>query len=253
MTTNNFWQRVFTAVLGGTAFVFLLTFHLYTYYFLWGVIVLFCIWEWKNMFKLPFGLGLYIFFFLSAVMVFAITDKQNQIWLLLYTVLPLLLLKKVSFSQILYTLLGIIYLGIPVYILYGIVQQEQLFYLRILFVVTVVWTSDISAYLTGKYFGKHLLIPRISPKKTWEGLLGSFVFSAVTVFVWFQGGWVTEQRYIWVGILTAVSAPVGDLMESAIKRKAYIKDTSQFLPGHGGFLDRFDGFFFALATQYWIF
>lgn len=251
MTTNNFLQRTFTAVIGGTVFIFLLTAHLYTFYFLWGAILLFGIWEWKNMFQLPFWLGLYIFIVLGAVLAFTLTDAQSQIWVLLYAVLPVLLLKNVSFSHVLHTFLGIIYFGVPAYILY-ITAQNEPFYLRVLFVITVVWTSDISAYLTGKYFGKHLLIPRISPKKTWEGLFGSFLFSAVTIFIWFKAEFITEQKYIWIGIITALATPLGDLIESAIKRKANIKDTSQLLPGHGGFLDRFDGFFFAIAAQYWI-
>ncbi len=204
------------------------------------------------MFQLPFWLGLFVLIFLSVVLTFAIIDRQNKIWVVVYVFLPLVLFRNVSFSQILYVLLGIIYLGVPAYILYMTAQQEQSFYLRILFVITLVWTSDISAYLTGRYFGKHLLIPRISPKKTWEGLLGSFFFSTLVIWVWFQAKFVTEQKYLIIGVLTAVSTPVGDLIESAIKRKAEIKDTSQFLPGHGGFLDRFDGFFFAVATQFWI-
>lgn len=204
------------------------------------------------MFQLPLWLGLYMFVFLSAVLTFAIKGIQNQMMVLLYAFLPLVLFKNVSFSQMLHTLLGIIYLGVPAYILYMTTQQEQSFYLRILFVITLVWTSDISAYLTGRYFGKHLLIPRISPKKTWEGLLGSFLFSILVIWVWFQAKFVTEQKYLIIGVLTVVSTPIGDLIESAIKRKAEIKDTSQFLPGHGGFLDRFDGFLFAVATQFWI-
>lgn len=251
MITNNFLLRTLTALIGGVIFIFLLITHPYSYYFLWSVIFLFCVWEWKNMFELPFVMFVYIFLALVAILVLALTHVSKQTWLLLYAIMPLFLLKKVSFIQILHAFLGIIYLGTPMYVLFIITEQEP-FYLRVLFVITIVWASDISAYLIGKYFGKRLLIPRISPKKTWEGLLGSFLFSAVVIFIWFQAKWITEPKYLWIGILVMFSAPMGDLIESAIKRKAEIKDTSQLLPGHGGFLDRFDGFFFAVVTQYWI-
>jgi len=209
-------------------------------------------WEWKNMFQLPLTLAFFMFMVLAIILALTTRNAQNENYLfVLYAFLPLFLLKKITLHQILYTILGVIYLCIPVYVLYVTAKQAP-FYLRTLFVITIVWASDISAYLTGKYFGKHLLLPRISPKKTWEGLIGSFFFSAIAVFVWFQFGFVKEQKYVWIGVLTAVSAPVGDLVESAIKRNVEIKDTSQLLPGHGGFLDRFDGFFFAVVAQYWI-
>lgn len=203
------------------------------------------------MFQLSILTTLLLLTVLVIVLVFTATGMQKQNYFLLYLPLLLFLIKKNTFEQGLYTILGIIYLGVPACVLYLTAQQSP-FYLRTLFVITIVWISDISAYLVGRYFGRHLLIPRISPKKTWEGLLGSFLCCAVGIFVWFQAGLVTEQKYIWIGILTALATPIGDLIESAIKRNANIKDTSQLLPGHGGFLDRFDGFFFAIIAQYWI-
>lgn len=251
MITNNLLLRTITALLGGTLFIVLLTLHVYSYYFLWITILGFCVWEWKNVFQL----STLIIFFMGIViisnLVFLIVGIEEKFYIVLYIFFTLFLVKRTSFIHILYGILGIIYLFVPLYVLYVNAQQE-IFYLRTLFVITIVWASDISAYLIGKYFGKHLLLPRISPKKTWEGLIGSFVGAGAVLFIWFELGYITEIKYLWIGIITALATPVGDLIQSAIKRSMNIKDTSQFLPGHGGFLDRFDGFFFALVCQHWI-
>ena len=108
------------------------------------------------------------------------------------------------------------------------------------FVATVV-ASDVGGYATGVLFGKHLLAPRISPKKTWEGLAGSTVM-CVSVGVilctsllhtqWWQG--------VVFGVAVVASATLGDLGESMIKRDLGVKDMGSLLPGHGGILDRLD-------------
>ncbi len=109
----------------------------------------------------------------------------------------------------------------------------------------LVWVADISAYFTGRKFGKTKLAPSISPGKTWEGVFGALigVTAYVLILVLFSGASVLRNMlpliiasWWWVGL-----AVIGDLFESAIKRQAGVKDSGTLLPGHGGLLDRIDG------------
>ncbi len=104
----------------------------------------------------------------------------------------------------------------------------------------LIWVADIGAYVAGKTFGKHKLAPRISPGKTIEGLLGALVMTAIFGVV--VARWMDQQVLHFVlafPVIAAVSV-VGDLFASLLKRHANIKDSGFLLPGHGGFLDRFD-------------
>ena len=123
---------------------------------------------------------------------------------------------------------------------------------RVMTLVVLVGSNDTFAYLTGVLFGKHPLAPKISPKKTIEGLIGSLIF---TVF-----GGSLAFHYImnsdwWLGalagILTVFTATSGDLIESALKRDMAIKDMGNLLPGHGGIMDRLDSVLFA-APALWL-
>ncbi len=113
----------------------------------------------------------------------------------------------------------------------------------------ILWASDTGAYAVGKTIGRHPLAPTISPSKTWEGFLGGVVAS-VLVALWVSR-WVFLPRAGWLGAAVAVSGEVGDLLESALKRDAGVKDSSRLLPGHGGVLDRLDSLLLALPV-YWI-
>jgi phosphatidate cytidylyltransferase len=112
-------------------------------------------------------------------------------------------------------------------------------------VIVLVWINDTFAYVVGKLMGRHKLTPRLSPGKTWEGLIGGMVFSAL-------GGWMmyrfagTYELWVWIllAFITGVFGLMGDLFESGLKRKRNLKDTGGILPGHGGVLDRFDSLLF---------
>ncbi|MGH3597231.1 MAG: phosphatidate cytidylyltransferase, partial [Mycobacterium sp.] len=112
--------------------------------------------------------------------------------------------------------------------------------------------SDVGGYAVGVLFGKHPMVPAISPRKSWEGLAGSLVFgtTATTVSVTYL-----VEKPVWIGLLLGltlvVTATLGDLVESQVKRDLGIKDMGSLLPGHGGVLDRFDGFLPSAVTA-WI-
>ena len=121
--------------------------------------------------------------------------------------------------------------------------------LNILSILLVVWIADISAYFTGRFFGKSKLAPNISPKKTWEGVFGAVI--ANILFAWlsvkYEFGWfdqVANNTNIYFVFFLVISATfvsvLGDLFQSLLKREAKVKDSGKLLPGHGGFYDRFD-------------
>ena len=123
---------------------------------------------------------------------------------------------------------------------------------RVMTFVVLVGCNDTFAYLTGVLFGKHPLAPKISPKKTIEGLLGSVVFTVLggaLAFHYIMGAqwWLGALA----GLLTVFTATSGDLIESALKRDMSIKDMGNLLPGHGGIMDRLDSVLFA-APALWL-
>lgn len=136
-------------------------------------------------------------------------------------------------------------LGLPKYTISG-----ENFSLEVLFLFILIWSSDTFAYLTGKFFGKHKMAPKISPKKTWEGYIGGVVLTLI--FAFFVEKYYPELRANWiiVGFLVALFAPIGDLVESQLKRTFAVKDSGNIIPGHGGVLDRLDSFIICVPVVY---
>jgi len=122
----------------------------------------------------------------------------------------------------------------------------------IFFLLLVVWLGDSGAYYFGKAFGKRKLSPRISPKKTVEGLIGGISTSIVTAvvihFTFFRS--FPLHHAIFAGVILSFAGVIGDLAESMWKRSADVKDSGTLLPGHGGFLDRFDSILFTAPILY---
>jgi phosphatidate cytidylyltransferase len=126
----------------------------------------------------------------------------------------------------------------------------------VFFLLLVVWLGDAGAYYVGKQFGRHKLSPRISPKKTVEGLIGGVITSIITAIV-IQSTFFHEMPLVHAvigGIVLSIAGVIGDLAESMWKRSAAVKDSGTLIPGHGGFLDRFDSIFFTapLLYVYWV-
>jgi phosphatidate cytidylyltransferase len=128
-------------------------------------------------------------------------------------------------------------------------DQPELGLVGLLWMFAVVWTTDIAAYFTGRRFGGPKLWPQVSPKKTWSGFSGGLlagVLSGVLVAVISERfGWVPPAPLgivAGVSALASVASQLGDLGESALKRRFDVKDSSHLIPGHGGVMDRLDGF-----------
>ncbi len=153
----------------------------------------------------------------------------------------------------LFTVFGIVYAVLPFCILHRLVvfsgpvvagavyNPWQLFS-----VIILIWSNDTLAYLGGSLFGRHKMIERISPGKTWEGTLtGIALTTPISYFLKSDfGGDNDSMRWIFYGVLVPILATIGDLVESMIKRQAGVKDSGSIMPGHGGALDRFDSLIF---------
>ena len=199
---------------------------------------------------------------------------------LTYLLLPLVFLpffielyrkKENPFANIGFTFLGMLYVAIPFSLLVYFATPRGLFftgdivgrhydYRPLLTIFILIWVSDTMAYVCGRLFGKHKLWERISPKKTWEGFIGGFIFTVVTggmIANWIlynKCNYNQEIKWICVAAVISVTGMLGDLAESLFKRSIGVKDSGNILPGHGGILDRFDALLlatpFALTTYY---
>ena len=149
----------------------------------------------------------------------------------------------------------VVYLALPFGFALGLpkfstLDTEKTFTLEVFMLFVLIWSSDTFAYLTGKFFGKHKMAPKISPKKTWEGFAGGVVLTLVLGF--FVEKYFPELRGNWmiVGLLVSIFAPLGDLVESQLKRSFAVKDSGNIIPGHGGVLDRLDSFIICAPVVY---
>ena len=119
----------------------------------------------------------------------------------------------------------------------------------LMFILT--WTFDTFAYLVGVKFGKHKIIPTVSPNKSWEGFGAGFIFTVLAAYLTLNYFSEIElNQIIAISLFLPFTATVGDFAESYYKRKAGVKDSGNFIPGHGGMLDRMDAFMFTIPVLY---
>jgi len=156
------------------------------------------------------------------------------------------------FNDIGFTVLGILYVGFPFlcFTRLGYIGGSFNHFLPLGFMI-LLWTSDTGAYLAGRSLGKNKLFERISPKKTWEGILGGIVL-AVLVSLCLAHYFETIPQWQWIvsAVIIGVFGTLGDLVEPMLKRSLNVKDSGHILPGHGGLLDRFDGLLIAGPLVY---
>lgn len=154
------------------------------------------------------------------------------------------------------SLLGLLYITLPIVLIIIIRTQGPIgissTFLKIIpcAIIFSIWINDTMAYIVGSIIGKTPLSP-ISPKKTWEGTLGGIVLCVLIITI--AGS--LSNYYSWVhwlaiSLICAVAGTFGDLVESKLKRMAHIKDSGSMMPGHGGFLDRFDSMLFAIPIVF---
>ena len=266
---NNFTERVLTSVVFVIVLLGVIVQSDFASSILFFVIILLCMREFYNFFRPTEIKPLRYFGIIGGLAFFSISAMVTQIDLQLTTfffLIPLVYLvfvyelyrkRKLPIQNIAFTILGIIYIAVPITLLHELAYfgpegfGPEYNYELILGYFFVLWANDTGAYLVGRSFGKNKLFPSISPKKTWEGSIGGailgLVISAVNYYVFGDFEW-----YVWMGMgaIIVLFGSWGDLVESMFKRSLNIKDSGKLLPGHGGVLDRFDGIFISAPIVY---
>lgn len=184
----------------------------------------------------------------------------------------ILLLKKINLKRFGYFLpIGLLYITLPVVLMICMGFRGDVFtndrineitdtlkYSRIIpcGIIFSIWINDTMAYIVGSFIGKTPL-SKISPKKTWEGTIGGALLCVITIsLIGAATGFYSYKNWIMIAVICAVFGTLGDLLESKLKRMAGVKDSGTIMPGHGGFLDRFDSLLVAttfVALYYFLF
>lgn len=255
---SNLTQRLITGILGSAAIITAVAFSEWTYFAVFLAICFLSLREFYRLAGLEGIIPLKTLGTFIGVAAFALSffvEKgviSDRYYFMLFPVASLIYLIKLykkseqkPFTNIAYTFLGVIYIGVPIALLNHAVFDDGYYnYQIILGALLILWASDTGAYFAGTLFGKHKLFERISPKKTWEGFWGGAALAAAMAFgisLYFES--LTVADWLIVCLLIVIGGTFGDLVESLLKRSMTIKDSGHSLPGHGGFLDRFDGLY----------
>jgi phosphatidate cytidylyltransferase len=242
---------------------------------LFGVITALCLWEFFDMvfeegrrrdyvrkgMAILFGVLPYVTVSLLHLNVLGFT--ANQLFIASFALLPMVFLcfifelfskSEHPFHNVALILLGMTYISAPFSMLNLIAFDGNYFSPNVVFgLLLLIWSNDSGAYVVGSQLGKHKILPRISPKKTWEGFFGGVATTLLAA--WGLSNFFKEiplNDWFALAVICSVFGTVGDLVESMLKRSFDTKDSGSLLPGHGGFLDRFDAFIFLIpfATAY---
>jgi phosphatidate cytidylyltransferase len=203
---------------------------------------------------------------IGGISLHAIGWWAGLVFLFVLPVGEILLSRKLNVKNIAYSALGLVYISLS----WGLLTHlRTLFYgslvfeygrILVLFIVASIWINDTMAYIVGSFIGKTPL-SKISPKKTWEGTIGGILLSIFLMgvigycfgnMVHDPNDWGAIIQWMIIAAIASVSGTFGDLLESKLKRMAGVKDSGHIMPGHGGFLDRFDSLL--VATPFvWIY
>lgn len=247
----------------------------HTFVILFAIITLLCLWEFFNIVLIKnkkrdllrriLGLCLGFVPYLLAVAYHFQIYNNSTVFIALASLLffPIVFTSFIyelytkseqPFHNVAFIVLGLIYIGFPFALLCFAAFHNGIYEPTIILGILIMnWLNDTGAYMFGSKFGKTPLFPRISPKKTWEGGAGGLLGAVIAAWgmSYFTDTFTLPQ---WLGLaaIVVVFGDLGDLVESMLKRSFGIKDSGNLLPGHGGFLDRFDAFIFLLpfATAY---
>ncbi len=151
--------------------------------------------------------------------------------------------ERINLSDWAHVVFAQVYVTMPFVMLYMIAFSSGYYEWKyILAFFILLWLSDTGAYMFGKYLGRNKLLPKVSPKKTWEGLIGGVLSALIGAYFLQQYGFeIPGIPWFGLALLVSVLGAMGDLFESQMKRNSGVKDSGNFMPGHGGILDRFDG------------
>ena len=257
---NNYMNRFFTSLIIFPIFFFIF-WNKWSYFFLFFLISVLVLLEFYCLISLdgvfPFKIfSIFSFMFINLLFFLGeggiLSFKYFYfIFLIIFFLYFINLYKKTDlnyFTNIAYTFLGIMYIGLPFFIINLIIFFNGFYNYRFfIFFLLLIWTSDIGAYFFGIFLGRNKLFKRLSPNKTWEGSFGGFFlvfFINFLLFFYFKN--LVFLECLILSLLIIITGTYGDLIESLLKRIVNIKDSGNLIPGHGGFLDRFDSFLIAI-------
>lgn len=258
---SNLQQRILVGVLGIGLFLGLIFSGLTSTLILFALLIALCLNEFYSLspFPIPFlgrigGIGAGLVLFYSWVLsANPVSDFDPKIFLGLVPLsLTFLLFSKLEkpFETLSWIVFGWAFLISPWICLFICLEDFPFQPGLLLGLFFLLWAADTGAYAAGRTLGKTKLLPRVSPKKTWEGLAGGIVLSCLAA--WLFHGWVgcfTLGEWLTLAVSTTIFGTLGDLAESVLKRSLDLKDSGNLLPGHGGILDRFDGLFLAAPVN----
>ena len=255
---SNLQQRVIAAVIAVPFLLFCVLYSDYTFLVLFLVIGILAQLEfYKLVGSISDNLPLTFYGTFCGVVMHVLTffiekgDLAYQYYYILSPLLTLIFFIKLykskdekPFKNIAYTFLGIIYVALPFTLLtvLAYIKNDTYDPNIVLGCLFLLWASDSGAYFAGTKFGKTKLFERVSPKKSWEGSIGGMITAMVvaTIISRYYTNYSAFQWYA-IGIIIVIAGTYGDLVASLFKRSINIKDSADTIPGHGGFLDRFDG------------
>jgi phosphatidate cytidylyltransferase len=254
---SNLGQRAITAFVGALVIIVGSIYSDWAYFLIFASILGFSQMEFYKLSGLDGMLPLKSFGTFMGLMIFCLTfmiEKEHLRSEYLYLIFPIVSLTffiklyrktdKKPFTGVAYTFLGIFYVAVPFSLLnLAVFSVDAVYNYEILIgCLLILWATDTGAYFAGTRFGKTKLFERVSPKKSWEGFLGG-AFSAILVaFIltrYFHA--IEDWKWLVIAGIIIIAGTYGDLIESLFKRSIEIKDSGKVLPGHGGFMDRFDG------------
>lgn len=186
----------------------------------------------------------------------ALTDIGFWMGISFMTLLPLIMFidTRIVFpGNIVYSFFGLVYISLPLGLLIDLRnhwtgEAASLSYTIPLLIIFSLWINDTMAYIVGSVIGKTQL-SKISPKKTWEGTIGGIILTFIAIaFIAYHTKRLSITDAAIMSALAAIAGTFGDLFQSKLKRMAGVKDSGNFMPGHGGFLDRFDSLLFAVMV-----
>lgn len=253
---NNLTQRLITAFLGAAVIIFCIVFNEWTYYAVFFVICLFTLIEFYDLSGLDGMVPQKTFGTICGMLIFSLSffiEKEDISYRYYFLIFPIVsfvymikLYKKFErkpFTNIAYMILGLFYVAMPFSLLNIAVYENGMYNFEVIFgCLFILWASDTGAYFAGTLFGKRKLFERISPKKSWEGAVGGAILAVVFALIianYFES--LEKWQWLTISVIIIIGGIYGDLIESLLKRSIEIKDSGMSLPGHGGFLDRFDG------------
>ncbi|HZB14498.1 MAG TPA: phosphatidate cytidylyltransferase [Chryseolinea sp.] len=255
---NNLTQRIITGLLGSAGIIAAICISEWLYAAVFFIICLFALLEFYKLVGLDGHLPQKSFGTLCGVLIFLLSffiergNLSDRFYFLIFPIVSCIYMIKLykrferkPFTNIAFNFLGIFYVAVPFALLNVAVFEQGSYNFEIIFgLLFILWASDTGAYFAGTFLGKRKLFERISPKKSWEGFFGGAALAMIFAYglsTYFHS--LTQTQWLVIGVIVIVGGTFGDLVESLLKRSIEIKDSGTSLPGHGGFLDRFDGLF----------